>query len=189
MEEKKLLSFLEQAREILSDFFPADSVTLLPLLFASLNWAVNRRSEIKNRLLGLKVWLQPETLRHKPAEFILDFFAASPELKTAWADDVFNQDLKNLRPAFQALYPILGLQDPFLERLFSEELKNHDYHRLVAEFKPRLKLALEEIEAAGVRRNFWKTLERLAGDFLSLGWNLLLEDEIRAELKKTIDRI
>lgn len=189
MEEKKLLSFLKQAREVLSDFFPAGSKTLLPLLFASLTWAVSRQSEIKNRLLGLKVWLEPETLRHKPAEFVLDFFAASPELKTAWAAEIFNQDLKTLRPAFQALYPILGLQDPFLERLFSEELKNHDYHRVVAEFEPRLKQAMEEIDAAGVRGNFWKTLENLVGGFLSLGWNLMLEDEIKARLKQVIDRI
>ncbi|MGQ9800489.1 MAG: hypothetical protein ACUVRL_02315 [Candidatus Saccharicenans sp.] len=189
MEEKKLLSFLRQAREILSDFFPTGSGVLLPLLFASLTWAINRRSKIKDRLLGLKVWLEPETLRNKPAEFILDFFVASPELKTAWAEEINNRDLKTLRPAFRALYPILGLQDPFLEKLFSGELKNHDYRRIVAEFKPRLKQALEEIEAARVRKNFWKTLENLAKGFLSLGWSLLGEDEIREQLKKTIDQI
>lgn len=189
MEEKKLLSFLRQAREILSDFFPAGSATLLPLLFASLTWAVNRQSEIKKQLLGLKVWLEPETLRNKPAEFVLDFFTSSPELKTAWAAEISNRDFKSLRPAFRTLYPVLGLQDPFLERLFSEELKNHDYRRVVAEFEPRLKQALEEIEAASIRRNFWETMENLAGGFLSLGWDLLLEDEIRAQLKQTIDRI
>ena len=189
MEEKKLLSFLRQAREILADFFPAGSVALLPLLLASLTWAVNHRSEIKNRLLGLKVWLEPETLRNKPAEFILDFFTASPELKAAWADEINTGDLKTLRSAFRALYPILGLQDPFLERLFSEELRNHDYRRVMAEFRPRLKRALEEIEAARVRKNFWKTLENLAEGFLSLGWSLLTEDEVREQLKKIIDRV
>ncbi|MCR4395649.1 MAG: hypothetical protein NUW07_02825 [Candidatus Saccharicenans sp.] len=189
MKEKKLLSFLRQAREILSDFFPAGSVALLPLLLASLTWAVNRRSEIKSRLLGLKVWLEPETLQNKPAEFILDFFAASPELKTAFASEINSQNLKALRPAFRALYPILGLQDPFLERLFSEELRNHDYRQVVAEFRPRLQQALEEIEAARVRNNFWRTLENLTEGFLSLGWRLLAEDDIREQLKKIIDRV
>ncbi|MBC7350584.1 MAG: hypothetical protein H5U05_11530 [Candidatus Aminicenantes bacterium] len=189
MEEKKLLSFLRQSREILSDFFPAGSVALLPLLLASLTWAVNRRGEIKNRLLGLKVWLEPESLKNKPAEFVLDFFAASPELKAAWADEINTGDLKTLRPAFRALYPILGLQDPFLEGLFSEDLKNHDYRRVVAEFKPRLNRALEEIEAARVRKNFWQTLENLAEGFLSLGWSLLAEDKVREQLKELIDRV
>lgn len=189
MDEKKLVAFLKQSRKILGDFFPAGSLALLPVVFSSLVWAVSRRGEIKKKILEAKVWLEPETLKNKPADFVLDFFANSPGLKAAYEEEIRNRDFRVLRPAFRALYPVLGLQDPFLEKLFSLELKNHDYRRLVAEFRTRLEVALSEIRAAGIRKDFWKTVENVCGEFLNLGWTLLTEDEVRKLLKKAMEKI
>jgi len=189
MDEKKLVAFLKQSREILGDFFTAGSLALLPVMFSSLVWAVNRRGEVKKKILEVKVWLEPETLKNKPAEFVLDFFENSPELRAVYEEEIRNRDFRALRPAFRALYPVLGLQDPFLEKLFFSELKNHDYRRLVAEFRPRLESALSEIRAAGKRENFWKAVDRVCGEFLNLGWTLLTEDEVRELLKKAMEKM
>jgi len=189
MDEKKLLAFLKQSREILGDFFPADSLALLPVLFSSLVWAVTRRGEVKKKILEMKVWLEPDILRNKPAEFVLDFFKSSPELRSVYEQEIAAGDLRSLRPAFRALYPVLGLQDPFLQKLFADDLKNQDYRRLAAGFKPRLEAALSEIKAAGGRKKFWPTLEGICGEFLSLGWSLLGEDEVRELLKKAMEKI
>ncbi|MDI6849095.1 MAG: hypothetical protein QME69_04800 [Candidatus Saccharicenans sp.] len=189
MEENKLLTFLRQTKEILGDFFPAGSTALLPVIFSSLVWAATRRGEIKKKILETKVWLEPETLRSKPAEFILDFFKSGPELRAVYEQEIAAGDLRALRAAFRALYPVLGLQDPFLERLFSAELKNHDYRRLTTEFGPRLEAALSEIRAAGGRDYFWRTLENICHEFLKLGWALLSEDEVREQLKKALEKI
>lgn len=189
MDEKKLVAFLKQSREILGDFFTAGSLALLPVMFSSLVWAVNRQGEIKKKILEVKVWLEPETLKNKPAEFVLDFFENNPELRVVYEEEIRNRDFRVLRPAFRALYPALGLKDPFLEKLFSSELKNHDYRRLVAEFRPRLESVLSEIRAAGKRENFWKAVDRVCGEFLNLGWTLLTEDEVRELLKKAMEKM
>lgn len=189
MDEKKLVAFLKQSREILVDFFPAGSLALLPVIFSSLVWAVTRRGEVKKKILEVKAWLEPETLKNKPVEFVLDFFESRPELKAAYEEEIKNRDFRALRPAFRALYPVLGLQDPFLEKLFSSELKNGEYRRLVAGFRPRLEEALSEIQAAGLRKDFWKTVDQFCREFLSLGWTLLAEDEVRELLKKAMEKM
>ncbi|MCX8160938.1 MAG: hypothetical protein N3G18_08410 [Candidatus Saccharicenans sp.] len=189
MDEKKLVAFLRQSRDILSDFFPAASLALLPVIFSSLVWAATRRGEVKKKIMEMKVWLEAETLKNKPAEFVLDFFVARPELKAVYEEQISNRDLRTLRPAFRALYPVLGLQDPFLEKLFSAELKGHDYRRLVAEFRPRLEAALVEIRAAGSRKDFWKTLEGVAEESLDLGWDLLTDDQVRELLKRAMEKM
>lgn len=189
MEEKKLLDFLKQARKVLSDFFPSGSAALLPAIFAALVWAVKDRGEVKKKIMEIKVWLEPEALRNKPAEFILNFFESRPQLYASYEGEIKHRNWKVLRPAFRALYPVLELEDPFLERLFSAELENNDYRLLVDDFRTRLKKVLSEIKAAGTRQDFWKTMEKICAGFLSLGWTLLTEDEVRKQLKQAMDRL
>lgn len=189
MDEKELISFLKQARTVIQDFFPVDSIALVPVIFSSLIWSLNRRRAIKSQILEMRIWLEPETLKNKPVEFILDFFESIPDLKSAYAEELADHDLRALRTAFKALYPILGLENPFLEKLFSEELKKRDYRRIVSDFHPRLTQALAEIEAVPGKRNFWKTLKEISEAFLSLGWSLMTESQVREELKKIFDNL
>ncbi len=189
MDEKEVILFLKQTQSIIQDFFPENSVALAPVIFSSLIWSLNRRRAIKSQIRETRIWLMPETLKNKPAEFILDFFESIPDLKSAYAKELADRDLKTLRTAFEALYPILGLENPFLEKLFSEELKKRDYQRIVSEFKPRLTQALAEIEAIEGKRNFWRTLKEISEAFLSLGWSLMTESQVREELKKIFDHL
>ena len=70
MEEKKLQDFLKQSAEILQDFFPADTLALIPLLYSTLIWAVKRKGNLEAEVSGLRLWLEPEVVDNKPDEFI-----------------------------------------------------------------------------------------------------------------------
>ncbi|MCK7583459.1 MAG: hypothetical protein MZV65_53290 [Chromatiales bacterium] len=54
-------------------------------------------------------------MRTKPDGFILDFFAGNAGLAREYAGEIGRGDLRALRAAFPALYPVLGLEDAFPE--------------------------------------------------------------------------
>lgn len=122
MAGKKLETFLEQAAAVVQDFFPAGSPVLIPILYSSIVWAVKRKGDLETEVSGLKLWLEPEIVNNKPDEFILDFFKGDQALAETFNLELKNGEIKSLRQAFRALYPVKGLEEPFLQSLFSEEL-------------------------------------------------------------------
>lgn len=186
MEEKKLQAFLKQSAEILQDFFPADALALIPLLYSTLIWAVKRKGNLEAEVSGLRLWLEPEVVDNKPDEFILDFFEKQQALQEAFKAEIKSRDMKSLRPAFRALYPVVGLEEPFLQSLFSEELAREDFRLIADQFDWKLKQALEEIKAAEKKPELWKALKKIGESFMSLGWAWLSDDELRAWLKSLL---
>ncbi|HPC88586.1 MAG TPA: hypothetical protein P5258_07325 [Candidatus Saccharicenans sp.] len=186
MEEKKLQDFLKQSAEILQDFFPADALALIPLLYSTLIWAVKRKENLEEEVSGLRLWLEPEIVDNKPDEFILDFFEKQQALQEAFKAEIKSRDMKSLRPAFRALYPVVGLEEPFLQSLFSEELAREDFRLIADQFDWKLKQALEEIKAAEKKPELWKALKKIGESFMSLGWAWLSDDELRAWLKSIL---
>ena len=186
MEEKKLRAFLKQSAEILQDFFPADALALIPLLYSTLIWAVKRKGNLEAEVSGLRLWLEPEVVDNKPDEFILDFFEKQQALQEAFKAEIKSRDMKSLRPAFRALYPVVGLEEPFLQSLFSEELGREDFRLIADQFDWKLKQALEEIKAAEKKPELWKALKKIGESFMSLGWAWLSDDELRAWLKSIL---
>jgi hypothetical protein len=188
MAGKKLETFLEQAAAVAQDFFPAGSPVLIPILYSSIVWAVKRKGDLETEVSGLKLWLEPEIVNNKPDEFILDFFKGDQALAETFNLELKNGEIKSLRQAFRALYPVKGLEEPFLQSLFSEELTKGDYRQIVAQFDRRLRLALDEIKAAGDRPEWWPALKKIGENFLSLGWALTAEPELRARLKASLEK-
>jgi hypothetical protein len=186
VEEKKLQDFLKQSAEILQDFFPADALALIPLLYSTLIWAVKRKGNLEAEVSGLRLWLEPEVVDNKPDEFILDFFEKQQALQEAFKAEIKSRDMKSLRPAFRALYPVVGLEEPFLQSLFSEELAREDFRLIADQFDWKLKQALEEIKAAEKKPELWKALKKIGESFMSLGWAWLSDDELRAWLKSIL---
>ncbi len=186
MEEKKLQDFLKQSAEILQDFFPTDTLALIPLLYSTLIWAVKRKGNLEAEVSGLRLWLEPEVVDNKPDEFILDFFEKQQALQEAFKAEIKSRDMKSLRPAFRALYPVVGLEEPFLQSLFSEELAREDFRLIADQFDWKLKQALEEIKAAEKKPELWKALKKIGESFMSLGWAWLSDDELRAWLKSIL---
>ncbi|HNS06123.1 MAG TPA: hypothetical protein PKH53_08975 [Candidatus Saccharicenans sp.] len=183
MEEKKLQTFLKQAAEILKDFFPPDTSALIPLLYSTLIWTTKRKENLEEEVSGLRLWLEPEIVDNKPDEFILDFFEKRSDLREAFENEIKSSDMKSLRLAFRGLYPVVGLEEPFLQSLFSEELARGDYRLIADQFDRKLNQALDEIKAAEKKPELWAVLKKIGESFLSLSWAWLSDDELRDWLK------
>ena len=183
MEEKKLQTFLKQSAEILKDFFPPDTSALIPLLYSTLIWTTKRKENLEEEVSGLRLWLEPEIVDNKPDEFILDFFEKRSDLREAFENEIKSSDMKSLRLAFRGLYPVVGLEEPFLQSLFSEELARGDYRLIADQFDRKLNQALDEIKAAEKKPELWAVLKKIGESFLSLSWAWLSDDELRDRLK------
>ncbi len=183
MEEKKLQTFLKQSAEILKDFFPPDTSALIPLLYSTLIWTTKRKENLEEEVSGLRLWLEPEIVDNKPDEFILDFFEKRSDLREAFENEIKSSDMKSLRLAFRGLYPVVGLEEPFLQSLFSEELARGDYRLIADQFDRKLNQALDEIKAAEKKPELWAVLKKIGESFLSLSWAWLSDDELRDWLK------
>ncbi|MDD8021114.1 MAG: hypothetical protein PHU81_08050 [Acidobacteriota bacterium] len=188
MDEKKFDSFLAQALNLIKYFLPLGSTAIFPLLYSTIIWAIKKKENLEAEISGLELSLDPDIIYNKPAKFILKFFEEPPELKEAFKMELEAGDLKSLRQAFRALYPVVGLKEPFLQGLFSEELDRGDYRLIAAQYDSRLKQALSEIEAAENKPGFWATIKKIGKDFLSLGWALINEPELRAWLKAALEK-
>jgi len=84
-----------------------------------------------------QLWLEPDAIKTKPDAFILNFFENHNGLQKAYTKEIQEKDFKVLRPAFNALYPVIGLEDPFLQALFKPELDSQNYRKIAGEFKKR----------------------------------------------------
>ena len=96
---------------------------------------MRRADQWKEKILSWKIWLDPHRIETKPDEFMLHFFESAPYLKETYKEDIRKKDWKILREAFNRLYPILGLEDPFLSALFHKELTEKKYAEIVKEFE------------------------------------------------------
>ncbi|MBC7364607.1 MAG: hypothetical protein H5U07_08750 [Candidatus Aminicenantes bacterium] len=184
MDERKILNFFRQAAVILRDFLPPSASVIGPLVYALAVWGLKQQASYREKIDSLKVWLLPEILVHKPDDFILNFFASNEALKQAYQDEIAASDLKTLHQHFAVLYPLLGLQDPFLEALFWPEIECGNFKEIVAQYKPKVEKALQEIKAAEAREDFWPALGRIFSGLVELGWQALSEGEVRSWLKQ-----
>ena len=179
---------IENGVDFLAEFFPRKTYLYFPLLAASLIWAVKRSREWKENILSWRVWLDPDIISTKPDEFVLDFFKSSHSLSRTYRREIEKGDIKTLRKAFLCLYPLVGLEDPFLCGLFASELEAGNYRKIVDDFGPRVSQAKKDIEKIKERQRLLEGLQSLANEALSLNLDLLSQAKIRkltAEIIKT----
>ena len=181
MELRSLDKIVRDGIGFLSEFFPKNTSLYFPLLSAALVWAIKRSKEWKEKVLSWKVWAGPEPIQTKPDEFVLEFFRHHPGLSQSYQEEVQKRKLETLREAFSSLYPILGLEDPFLNALFAQELESGEYKRVVKIFKNRVKKAKKNIEAVEESR-LLEGLKAVADEAVGLHLELLSQ----AKLRKTI---
>lgn len=172
--------------EILEAFVPSAPFLIFPILSSVCVWAVRRVFNYRDHILTWQVWLDPETVRTKPDDFVLHFFRNERALAEVFAEEIASGDIKRLRTAFAALYPILGLEDAFLRALFRPELEAGDVRKIVAEFRSRAAAAVEKIRPAASDPAFWRFLETIGMELASLGLHLLQDDEIQALILEAI---
>jgi hypothetical protein len=179
MAKKDIEAALARGVALLDKLLPLKSWLYFPVLYAACVWAVRRVFDYRERILAWQVWLDPEFVRTKPDEFILDFFCGNGRLRREYADEVARGDLRVLRAAFPALYSLVGLEDAFLKALFKAELDADDFRTIVVEFAARTARAREAIRAAAADPAFWEVLERVGREAASLGIHLLKDEEVQ----------
>ena len=179
MSKKDVEAALARGIEVLGEFLPMKSWLYFPVLYSACVWAVRRVFDYQERILAWQVWLDPEFVRTKPDEFVLHFFSGHEALSRAYAGEIARRDLRVLRAAFPALYPVFGLEDAFLAALFKPEIEAADYRAIVVEFASRTGKARDDIRAAASKPDFWKALELFGMEAASLGLHLLKDEEVQ----------
>lgn len=179
MNKKDVEAALGRGVEVLDGFLPLKSWLYFPVLYSACVWAVRRVFDYRERVLAWQVWLDPEFVRTKPDEFVLHFFSGHEALNRAYADEIARRDLRALRAAFPALYPIFGLEDAFLTALFKTEIGAADHRAIVVEFAARTAKARDDIQPAASNPDFWKALEIIGMEAASLGLHLLKDEDVQ----------
>lgn len=164
---------------ILSVFLPLKTYLYFPLLYSAAVWAGKRATRWKESVLAWQVWLDPEMVENKPDAFILDFFESHPVLKPAYAREIRGKDMERLSRDFHRLYPVFGLEDPFLRAIFSRELECGEIKAVAEEFDARVAQAKSDIQAAALGPRFWRRLKGFAGEFSSFFTHLLLDVQVQ----------
>lgn len=179
MKKASLEKIIENGIRFLSELFPLKAHLYFPLLNATLVWAIKRTSEWKEKIFSWKVYLEPDFIKVKPDEFILSFFKINKALSKAYQAEIKEKNFEALREAFRCLYPILGLEDPFVSALFRKELESGDFRKIVEEFDAKVSKAKNDIEAIKSTSRLLKGLKTFAEEMLSLNVDLLSQPKIQ----------
>lgn len=169
---------IDKGIKFLSEFIPLKTYLYFPLLYSSLFWIIKRPGEWKKQIFSWKVFPAPEFIKAKPDEFILNFFEENQGLYKTYEAEIKDREMETLREAADCLYPILGLEDPFLSVLFAQELEAEDFRKIVEEFNERVSQALNDIEAVEEEPRLLKALKAFADEIASLGGDLISQDKI-----------
>lgn len=195
MTKRSFEKIVHEGIRFIARFFPQAQYLYFPLLSAALVWAIKSTKEWKEKIFSWEVWLDPSFVKVKTNDFILRFFSDHADLSRAFAEDIRAKDMAELRKFFYVLYPIVGLEDPFLSGLFHRELASQDYRMVVEQHDERVSRAIVDIEAVADKRKFLEGLETIAREMASFTADMItqssaqraLADIIKEELKKKED--
>ena len=179
---------VESAIAVLSEFFPLKTYLYFPLLSAALKWAVKRTQEWRQSIFSWRVFPDAGFIQTKSDAFVLDFFAGHPDLHKTYQQEIEEKDIKALRKAFNRLYPILGLDDPFLTALFFEELEDKDFRKIESDFDQRVKQAKEDIECLEDKSRLIKGLETFKEEMVSFSLDALTRQDFLKMLREVIKK-
>jgi hypothetical protein len=186
MDKKAVDNLVKRMVSVFAELFPEHTYLYFPLISAALIWIIRRPEAWKEQILSWEVWPDPEFVPTKPDEFILTFFENDPHLAHVYKNELTNKDLAALRDAFIRLYPVLGLEDPFLAALFAEELETKKYREIVLAFDERVDRARADIKALKDRPKFLEALKTLSEEFVDLNAALLSQTDVQKSLEKMV---
>ena len=179
MKKIKIDELVENVIEILAEFVPAKTGLYFPLVSSALIWLINRHEDWKKSIYSWQVWPDPDFLKNKPDEFVLDFFIQKDALNDYFRTQIEARDMDFLRNAFGYLYPLFGLKDPFLSALFAEEIKSEDFKKIMIEFDERLGQAKQAITPLKGNKAFAQSMGVVIKEIGALSIGLLSQEEIQ----------
>lgn len=179
---------VESAIAVLSEFFPVKTYLYFPLLSAALKWAIGRTQEWKDMIFSWEVFPDPGYVQIKSDDFVLNFFMEHPDLKTAYQREIKEKNIEGLRRAFNRLYPIFGLEDPFLTALFFDELELQDFRKIEDEFEQRVEQAKSDVDSLTDKSRLLEGLETFGKEMKAFSVDALSQSEIQKMLREIIKR-
>lgn len=185
--DKPVEKVIKNAIKLLREIYPQSTYLYFPLLSTALIWAVRRPKEWEESILSWQVWPDPDYIEAKPNDFVLEFFSSRPLLQNAYSEEIQHKDWKALRTAFIRLYPIFGLEDPFLSALFREEIEAKNFSKIVLEFDTRVEQAKRDIRALKEDHRLLAGLRAFAEELASLGTTFLVESEVQRSLQDILE--
>jgi len=185
--DKPVEKVIKNAIKLLREIYPRNTYLYFPLLSTALVWAVRRSKKWEESILSWQVWPNPDYIRVKPNDFVLEFFLSRPLLQTAYSEEIQHEDWKTLRAVFIRLYPIFGLEDPFLMALFGEEIEAKNFSKIVLEFDTRVEKAKRDIRALKEDHRLLAGLKAFGEEMASLGTTLLVESEVQRSLQDILE--
>lgn len=186
MEKKSFEKIVQEGIRFIARFFPQSQYLYFPLLSAALVWAIKSSLEWREKIFSWEVWLDPSFVKVKSDEFILSFFSDHADLSHAFAEEIRTEDMPALRKLFYNLYPIIGLQDPFLSGLFHQELASQDYRTIVQQYDMRIAQAIVDIEAVDEKGKFLEGLETIAREMASFSADMITQTAVQRALAEII---
>ncbi len=187
MTDKPVEKIIKNAVKLLREIYPQNTYLYFPFLSTALVWAVRRPKEWEKSILSWQVWPDPSFVETKPNDFVLEFFSSRPSLRNAYAEEIHRKDWKTLRSVFIRLYPIFGLEDPFLTALFWEEIEAEDFYKIVLEFDTRVERAKRDIRALKENHRLLTGLKAFGEELASLSTTLLAESEVQRSLQDILE--
>jgi len=172
---------------LLGEILPGKTYLYFPFLDAALVWIQKRVPEWEAKVVAWKVWPDPGYVAVKPDAFVLEFFRSRPELHRAFHAAVESENWADLRKYFLRLYPIFGLEDPFLRALFHEELEAGNPAVVVREFDERVRKAREEVERMPDKSRLFRGLKACAQELLSMGVTALSQTQVRYAIEDWLE--
>ena len=182
MPKSSLEKTVENGISFLTKVFPLKTYLYFPILNATLFWAIRKAQEWKEEIFSWKVWLDPDRIETKPDGFVLNFFENHTGLNRIYESEIRERDWASLREVFARLYPIFGLEDPFLTALFHEEIESEEYRKIVSGFEEKVSQAKMDIETFEGQPGLLKGLETFAEQMLSLNLDLISQDKVQTVL-------
>jgi hypothetical protein len=181
--DKLVEKIIKNAIKLLRKIYPQSAYLYFPLLSTAIVWAVRRPKEWEERVFSWQVWPDPDYIQAKPDDFVLEFFTSHPRLKNEYSEEIERNDWKTLRSVFIRLYPIFGLEDPFLKALFREEIESGDFSRIVLEFDSRVERAKKDIQAIKNNPKLLAGLKAFGEEMASLLTTILAESDVQRSLQ------
>jgi hypothetical protein len=154
----------------------------VPVIYSALFYFVEKGAAYRKAVLEMPTLPGPEPVANKPDEFINDFLAVHAPFALA------EPNLPARRLIFSRLYPILGLQDPFLTTLFREELDGGDLQTIVQSFDLRVSAAISSIPLPSSNPEFWKALDSFVETAAGLALNLVRGREVQDLILERVRR-
>ncbi|MFW6139763.1 MAG: hypothetical protein ACOC5S_00225 [Acidobacteriota bacterium] len=170
---------IENAIEILSEFVPQKTGFYFPVISSALVWLVNRHQDWEKSIFSWQIWPDPEFLRNKPDEFVLDFFCQKDSLKQYFRKEIEAKDMDFLRNAFHYLYPIFGLKDPFLNALFKDEIQSKNFKDIIIKFDEKVNDAKQSLSFLRGNKEFTQKLGTVIKEIGALCAGVLSQKEIQ----------